>query len=741
MEKLEKILNKLVYWASAAMVLVPLLAVKYSYFPYVYYKGVAIFWLVEICLAAYLILFFIDKKYRPQFKTMEWLMMAFGFIYIITSIFGLCFNRSWWGDWGRFEGTYLILHFIVWAIILISIVKEKADWHKLFKISIGVSLAVAVLGFLQLTGVKIAILPEANRIGSTLGNAAYYSSYALMSLFLAVYLWFLAGAQKIRWYYLAAIVINLVALVLTGTRGALIGLGAAVIYYLFISLKKKLYKDPSQKLFFYTASVTVLLGVCLIVLGQTPYLKNIPYLSRFTDVNLQTATVQTRFEAWKYGLEGFKENWLLGVGPENYNIVYDAKFQPIMYKISGSEVWFQRSHNKLIDQAVMTGIFGLALYLLIYYYLFVYLNRAYKAGKMDFSSVLALRLLLIGYFIQNLFIFDNHSTYILYFLLIAFIVSQLKNQENIKVQEISRLKTVRTIVIALVILAVFSMINIRFLRSNYYAIKALDIRYTQPEFFHEYFQKAVEISVHPIDLANEYASKSMELYVQEVFKVIPKEKMINDFIKLASYQEKSDKQDPDNMFNSYQYFKTAVNLYEVTEDQQWQDKAKYLVDKSINLSPGNIRAYWQKFQLDYDVNKDVIKGREDLDKAIAIAPEVGDNYWLIALMYFSEKNDELGFQFADAAIDHNYDFTTVSDIQLVLAHYYDSQDWGRTEKLMLNYLQLRPKDTDAYFSLAEIYTVDGKIDEAIEILRKILVINPVLTDMVVAQIESLKQDK
>ena len=59
------------------------------------------------------------------------------------------------------------------------------------------------------------------------------------------------------------------------------------------------------------------------------------------------------------------------MGPENYNIIYDAKFQPIMYKLSGAEIWFQRAHNKLVDQAVMTGIFGLALYLLIFYYILV----------------------------------------------------------------------------------------------------------------------------------------------------------------------------------------------------------------------------------------------------------------------------------------------------------------------------------------------------------------------------------
>ena len=743
LEKLEKILIKIVYWASAAMVLVPLLAVRMSYFPYVYYKGVAIFWLTEIALAAHVVLFFSNKKYRPQFKTMEWLMLGFGAVYIITSIFGLCFNRSWWGDWGRFEGAYLILHFIAWFFVLVNVVKEKADWHKLFKISIGVSLLVAFLGFLQILGVKIAILPQADRIGSTLGNAGYYSSYALMSLFLSVYLWFASGLNKARWYYFAVMAVNLIAVILTGTRGALIGLGVAIIYYVFIILKKRLYKDAAQKIFFYISVIAVLLGIFLIILGQTSYIKNNRYLSRFADFNLRTTTAQTRFQAWQYGWQGFKENWLLGVGPENYNIVYDAKFQPIMYSLSKGEIWFERAHNKLIDQAVMTGILGLALYLLIYAFLFVCLNKSYKKGKLNFAQILALRLLLIAYFIQNLFLFDNHSTYILYFLIIGFIIVQTKDGNVFKSHEelMSPAKAIKLTAIVLVVLLTFSLVNIRFLRANYFAIKALDSRYSNSEMFHQYFQKAVELSINPIQLANDYATQAADLYVQGWFRNIPKENLTVYLNRLAFYQEENDRLDPLNLFSSYQYFKTAVNLYEATEDQKWQEKAEYLVNKSITASPNNIRPWWQKFQLDYDINKDAVKGRDDLDKAIAIAPKVGDSYWLMALMYLLEKDNDLGYQFADQAIDYSYNFKLDYDIQLVIGHYYEKQDWPRVEKLLISYLKLRSTEINIYFSLAEVYALDDNVEEAINILKRVLIIDPTLTDKVVGQIESLKQQK
>jgi len=249
------------------------------------------------------------------------------------------------------------------------------------------SLVVAVLGLLQYFGISDSskflrgIIPSAGaRISSTLGNAAFLSTYLLINFFLALYLWFKKTDKK-RWFYFGIAAVNFLATVLTGTRGALIGLAASVLMYLGLSFGKGLFRQKNYKLI----TIICLLGILLIggVLAarNSSVVKNNYWLGRITDINLQTATAQTRFISRQPGLESFKQNILLGIGQENFNLAFDKYFTPELYKYTGDEVWFSRAHNKLVDLTVMTGIFGLLIYLAIFAWVYAMLFRIFKKRR------------------------------------------------------------------------------------------------------------------------------------------------------------------------------------------------------------------------------------------------------------------------------------------------------------------------------------------------------------------------
>jgi len=81
-------------------------------------------------------------------------------------------------------------------------------------------------------------------------------------------------------------------------------------------------------------------------------------------------------------------------------------------------LWFDRAHDKIFDVLVMNGVLGLLSYSAIWFLLF---RLAFKRIT---EKEYAVPIIFFGsaYFVQNLFVFDQISTYIPFFALLAFTV-------------------------------------------------------------------------------------------------------------------------------------------------------------------------------------------------------------------------------------------------------------------------------------------------------------------------------
>ncbi|MBU1036987.1 O-antigen ligase family protein [Patescibacteria group bacterium] len=747
--KIDKILFKIIFISSIALLIAPLLVISYSYFPYTFIKTVVVFWLIEIIFISYVILALRNKNFRPKFNALTVSLLILAVIYIITSITGLSFNRSFWGDWERFEGVYLFLHFIVWFVAISSILKKLDQWRTLFKVSLYVSLGVAFFAFLQAFDLGYIkpfsyIIPPAlgGRVFSTIGNAAMLATYSLIHLFLGLYLW-TSSQLKSRWLFFSIAVINLVTLLLTGTRGAVVALALSIIFYIFLAVKNKLYQQRSYKLLFVFSLIIVVLGIALVLCRNISLVRNNDYLIRFADFSFSSNTIKTRLSAWQYGLKGFKENFWLGVGPENYNVVFNKYINAELYANSGNEVWFSRAHNKFIDQAVMSGVFGLLAYLSIFIFLFLYLLKLFKKQRIDLHLYIFFFLLLLSYFIQNLFLFDNVNSYLLFFLVVAFInflIIRKDNEENLTFIEEPRKFIFMPLIIGLVIIILFSIFNINFIRSNYYVFQGV-LSFDRRNYpaFNENFQKGIELSVNPIQPTDVYAEKMADILTHIGAENLAQEEIIKNYDKLADYFAKVNKLDPDNVFNSFQETKSYIYLAEIEGGQEHYDKALELISKSHQLSPGNIRPYWQEFMI-YDMLGDFEKGKEALTTAIELAPTAPDTYWLMAIVYFKNEENDKGFEYADKTIDLGYNFRLKNDIGILLPHYTELKDWDRVIKLMSNVIELDPKDIDAYLYLADVYIVKKDYNQAIYLLKKLIKVDPSLTDKVVSIINSIRKN-
>ena len=136
--------------------------------------------------------------------------------------------------------------------------------------------------------------------------------------------------------------------------------------------------------------IMVLFSGIFLFTKNLEFWKNIPGFDRLSEFNLQDRTLQTRLLTFSFGWkathigeEGVRK-FLIGWGPENFNIAYNKYYDPEFYKYEMS--WFDRAHNKLMDVLVMNGILGLGIYLALWF--FVWKESFRKRGDIYESMAL-----------------------------------------------------------------------------------------------------------------------------------------------------------------------------------------------------------------------------------------------------------------------------------------------------------------------------------------------------------------
>lgn len=381
------------------------------FFPFITTKAFFFRTVIEAAFALYLILIVIDRSYIPWKSKVVWLATAFTIIVALADIFGLNPTRSLWSNFERMEGLVAILHIWAYLVMLVSVFRTSNIWNNFWHTTIGASAVVALYGLIQLLNGTAA-----GRLDATLGNAAYLGTYMFFNIFITAYLWF--NSKRTTAHHISyGLLMSLQMFVLykTATRGAMLGLlvGVGVITLCLIvargvesSIRKK-------------AAAVALIG--LILLGgfwsvrNSDFIQDNPVLSRFANISLTEQTTRSRFMIWNMAWQGAQERPLLGWGQENFSLVFNKYYDPRMYD---QEPWFDRTHNILLDWLVAAGILGLIAYLSFYVWS---LWATIRTHKLSIYMRILFVGLISGYLIQNLVIFDNLTSYILFFSFLAFL--------------------------------------------------------------------------------------------------------------------------------------------------------------------------------------------------------------------------------------------------------------------------------------------------------------------------------
>jgi tetratricopeptide (TPR) repeat protein len=129
--------------------------------------------------------------------------------------------------------------------------------------------------------------------------------------------------------------------------------------------------------------------------------------------------------------EAFKERPVLGWGQENFKIAYNRYFDPEYLYYEGA--WFDRAHNKIAEVAVQTGVIGLIGYISIFFFGLLGLMRFIRTRSSSAERLLPVCVIMLGsaYVVQNLFLFDTPTSYMMFFSSLAFVAFLLKEKKGV----------------------------------------------------------------------------------------------------------------------------------------------------------------------------------------------------------------------------------------------------------------------------------------------------------------------
>src|SRR5262245_33510273 len=92
----------------------PVMFVRVVIFAFVFSKLIFFQILIGLTFPAYLILAWVEPKYRPPMSMLYLSILAYFMAIGVSTIFSVDILRSWWGNQERMNGMFTLLHFLAW---------------------------------------------------------------------------------------------------------------------------------------------------------------------------------------------------------------------------------------------------------------------------------------------------------------------------------------------------------------------------------------------------------------------------------------------------------------------------------------------------------------------------------------------------------------------------------------------------------------------------------------------------
>jgi Flp pilus assembly protein TadD len=427
-------------------------------------------------------------------------------------------------------------------------------------------------------------------------------------------------------------------------------------------------------------------------------------------------------------VEGAMERPVAGWGQENFSYVFNEHYMPSMWD---QEQWFDRAHNQFLDWMIAGGVPAFLLYA-SFFGLMAW--AVIRSRELTVPQQAALLGLLAGYAFNNLLVFDNLTSSLYFFALLAF-VHGLSRQELPSRIWLSRPVGTHAVAIAAPVVVIAVAVGGWALNAPGLA-RAGTLVHTisatsDPVATLENFKKTLNPGVWP----------GSSLGYQETV-----EQLANfSGNSIASSQAANDiKQD---------YFRESVEAMEDIMEQRPGDarlelfasglygqfgqplKAIEHAKKALELSPGKQQILFQ-LGLSYLNGGDVPKALAALKQAYDEAPENDQALVYYAMGLYYAKDTAA----ADTLIADRFGSTVVDNDQL-LQVYGNLKMYDRAIAIWKMRVEKNPKDFNTNLSLASAYYAAGDKAATIAQLKAMQALNPAAAGQLEGLITQIQNDQ
>lgn len=324
---------------------------------------------------------------RPLVKP----VVLLGGVYLIAVPFSIAPGISFWGAYDRAQGAYAWLCYVAVFLAIVSLVRRRAQVERLVATVLLASLPLALYGVIQRLGTDPIewIAQSFPRVHSMAGNSIFLAALLVMIIPLTLlrlceglpHLWrgWLAPGAILFLAYLALLVLQILAMVYSQSRGPFLGLcaGLAILLVAFAACTGRRWIAAA-------AIAATAAGISFLVvfnLPQSPLspLRSVPYVGRLGQLGLGVwSSARVRVLVWQSVVDLLvmePQRLVLGYGPDAFRFAFPRVRPAEMSYHESRNVVADRSHNETFDTLVMTGVTGVVAEIVLFVSLFFWIVR------------------------------------------------------------------------------------------------------------------------------------------------------------------------------------------------------------------------------------------------------------------------------------------------------------------------------------------------------------------------------
>jgi len=330
--------------------------------------------------------------------------------------------------------------------------------------------------------------------------------------------------------------------------------------------------------------------------------------------------------------------------------------------------------------------------------------------------------LIIAYIVQNLFLFDTFGSYLIFFIVAAFINSvytQEKNEalEKLEKRVVEAPKYLRSALLIFFILLSFIpiyFINYRSIYANnrqYWGLNYFLNRLSQ-EALDSYFLALTTPNPYLDDIRKDFANNVSEIYRQGI--EIPKIEKVS--AKAMEEFAKAIKNSPHDYFLRVNFADLAAVFY--VFDETYLKLAEEQLNFAVKLSPRRQEIYYSFAKLKM-IKGDLVNAKAFMEKAVALDPEAPDPHIYYGFLLL-KAGDKKGFQEIEKAKTLGWIPKSADELRLIANYYGEAGHYKEAINWYLEALKRNQKDLESWLKLGLVYFYNGEKDKAREAIKLVL---------------------